>query len=580
MGEDSVSLMRETGVTAIISKLMLSPIRRTLLNRQTVATGLLSVLVVLFTIAFKLGEGQLNSLWGDDYLVVDHFSSAGSVFDAIWAGLTETGQGKWRPLTYLAISVGSFIAGDNMVFWIVFSTIACSLLVCGVASSVFWMTNLLSPLHRTSISMITTVAVIVGLQPSLWYALGSPFSIMECGAAISCLFCIRSLAIFVLRKSNRRVPAVSAVVTSCVATLFHERFAVLIAACLIVGMFETLSYVARRISDEFRYEKVFDEHSLEPKGKAHCRNLSRSLTKPYPSLLLLWLSLCVFVFYATARTTIRGSVLVSSGGEIGLQNALGIWIFPRMFFSLLAAFSSRGDYLFFSSNDDWVWPANLGFLQIFDAVVFLALSLFLVKNFLTSASYMSRSNLDESSGLLLGRTSFMNLLRVFVGVAFLLLIPASLVPERIEPRWWIASRMILLVTVLAIALTPDSARGSLHFRSEERHCTGVSLRLLSLVLLTLTPFIGLRDFRYFTLPQAAVSSAVSTLRHSADVQQVSEISVRSEIWDASNLAWMFGYGGVLKSAMGREDVYISWNDRCFADREFCIVIDVDDVLSG
>jgi hypothetical protein len=419
-------------------------------------------------------------------------------------------------------------------------------------------------------------ALLIGCQPALWYSVGSPFAVMELGGAAAA---VGSALMYSTSKGragsllSRRSYSIG---LALLATLLHERYFVLVVGIGTVALLTLLGFAYRKFVT-FGGVRVRGEFACEgsQRGDVETPGLNRfseiASGRVFSNLLVLWLTAWASLLYLWARSSIPGSRVITSGGEVGINNSFGVWALWRPVFGLLATLTARGDFLFFSVVDSWKWPLNfhpLDFIEIslgvFAVVAVIYLTQdgrsFRVFNLGARASKFNSTRTALSPGASLS---------LFTALIMSPILPGSLVAERIEPRWWSGPRSGLLIVFLCLLwVSFKTERRSRVLSPRLNSIAGIAFLIIFLVLRSDVDESAVR-------PKVAVAAAMREITPLNEDLDVTTLCIVSKNIDDANLSWIFGYGGVVHSAFGRERFQLFWNESCPNSETQRAIINVD-----
>jgi len=466
-----------------------------------------------------LSFSDRSLMFGDDYLVVKHFSNL-SYREILELGVSETGQGKWRPLTYLTIALMSNVCGFSQMRWIAVSAIMIALLIW-----VFY--TVAKHVQRTFGKLSTRILVIslvfILFEPSTWYNFGSPFAIMEVGAACCLLLGVLKL----VESSSACGPKV--VVPSLWligAVLFHERYLVPVLTILIILLLWSRDLKYRRTKF---LERVSERrnHSIETYD-------NNSLNAQYFRFQSVLLSTHTLI-YIYSRTSLEGSSLLTTGGLRGVSAWSFDWIALRPLWWIFFMTSGSGQVWIFDPLESYALPSNIARLGI----ALLGFSLVMIALTIVALNRSAIRRICADKTILLSLAAFLSL-----GI------PSSLVAEWLEPRWWWSTRLVVVLLIfwsvdLAMNKNSDLVRNrKLAVKSPVRH---LLLGVIAIVCVASSSALGWLDLKsFYGLRQDSAAAFKDGLEIGELRPEDHLVLLRSEIYSEDVLQWFFGYGGVFR----------------------------------
>lgn len=359
------------------------------------ALGTSVVLALAWIIRSKLPKHFV----GDDLLLLAASRSENGYASSFWSGFSDVGMGKWRPAFSTLVSIVLKAFGENLWLYVGLNL----LLLAAVAIAA---RNLLRVIVGELNLWSTLIAPVVLLSQFSWYSAWSPYGLMELGALLSFIGALALLAT-ALENGDCRINWTASTVLM-LAVCFHERYLICYAATLLIIVWQRRSHLL--------------------------------------SSIIPWVSLpCAYLFVKVILLRLDP---LTGGGEAQFRASAGTWIVGRVLESGRAMIGgATGEIIpFDSTGERRLTQLPPIYLLLYSAAVMCMAVIGLCR--LSLMTNVDRPRNPRSRHLVL--TSLL-----FVSSMFLLL-PASTVISRIEPRWLFGSHIMFAVIALTLAhLTRD-----------------------------------------------------------------------------------------------------------------------------
>jgi hypothetical protein len=398
----------------------------------------------------------------------------------VLGALSDTGQQKWRPFTQAAFAAlqQADILNYRIVDWL-------NALGLGiVALLTFWIAS-----YVLRLSFLMSLGICLGVAYSRFvpYASTQLFGLMEIMALLACL---SGAGLFLLSQGaeNDRpnTPPEAAVLLFFIASLFHERYAFILLASVLFLVLQAV-FGRSRLSSAVLLGSLF-------------------------ILIHWWIRVWVIQIDA-----------VKSGGARSIREVAGPWIVEHFALSISAIFGGVwNDYFISSPSDSRDYYRTSPWLL---GMALVAVPLLIV--IVVASSGKPLTDLRLLDRIWKTRVS------VLLVFSLALLIPASLVIERIETRWLLASEILIWLTVAAFV----------EHVLKTRVAVGLPRLLLGLSAIGGWLFLGLSCNVGRSEPSLLRSKAAEVLREAElKAPRNGNWAVSVDVEDFEYESWMFGYG--------------------------------------
>ena len=343
---------------------------------------------------------------GDDFLLLSASRIDEGYASSVVGCVDDVGSGKWRPAFVCSAAPILKLFGDQ--YWYFFLlNLGLIFVVCIVAAGV-----LKSITHLSNVS-IAAFALVLPFSRFAWYGRISPFGLMEFGALIFALLFISHYSLALQRQT--KISWYLAGGIACTASLFHERYIVLLFAGFFVAV-------------------------------VNLRN------KRIPIPVIPW---CIYTgSYIAIKLFLLGVDPLNGGGETPLRSSADTWILEHFLTGVKAiAGIGNGTNIGFDASGYLRHPA-LGVVgNVWLTLVTLVLPLIVIWKTLFRRGIPAAKR--ETNIELVEKQLVIRQLLLTSGL--LLIVPASTVISRIEGRWLYGPEVFLFILLVGI-LTSQSWR--------------------------------------------------------------------------------------------------------------------------
>ncbi len=353
----------------------------------------------LMGVTYLVFSGLPKYFSGDDYLLLISSRSPDGYASSFFSCVNDVGMGKWRPAFVCTVAPILKLFGDQ--YWYFFLlNLGLIFLICIVAAGV------LKSITNLSYLGIAIFAFVLPFSRFAWYGRISPFGLMEFGALLFTLLFVRQF-LLALRHQTKSSWYL-AVGIACTASLFHERYLVLVAAGFFIAVI----------------------------------NL-RNRRMPIP--VAPWV-LCLGSYVAIKLFLLQLDPIIG-GGEVPIRSSADTWILEHFLIGVKAiAGIGNGTNIGFDATG-YLRQPTLGVVgKIWLAVV--AIVLLLIVSWKTRfVRRILAAKHDIDINLVEQQTVIRQLL---LTSGLLLIVPASTVISRIEGRWLFGPEVLLLILLVGV----------------------------------------------------------------------------------------------------------------------------------
>ena len=336
---------------------------------------------------------------GDDFILLSASGMDEGYASSVVGCVNDLGSGKWRPAFVCSVTPLLKLFGDQYLYFFLLN-LALIFLMCAVAAGI------LKSVTNLSHVSITVFALVLPFSRFAWYGRISPFGLMEFGALLFALLFIRQFLLALQRQTKTSWYLAGAI--ACTASLFHERYLVLLAAGFFVAVF-------------------------------NLRN------KRMPIPVIPW------VLYTSLYVSVKTFVLrvdpLIGGGEAPIRSSADTWILEHFLIGVKAiAGIGNGTNIGFDVTGYLRQPA-LGVVgKIWLAVVVVGLLLIVAWR-----TWFGRGVLAANHEFNIGLVEQQIVIRqLLLASGLLLIVPASTVVSRIEGRWLFGSEVFFLILLVGV----------------------------------------------------------------------------------------------------------------------------------
>ena len=449
------------------------------LKMMAASTSLVGTICVGLT---YISRGVPRYFFGDDLLLLESSRIKGGYINSFGGSLVNTGSGKWRPLFQVsAYFMTHWFEGNYLGYFAVnLMLLACIGTVAG------W---IMYQVSGRSLWCSLIVSFTVTLSPNFFYSRVSPFGMMELGACLLALLFVYAMMSAEYRKLSRtNMLGISAAVG---AGFMHERYLIL----LLVGALIALS----------------EERTIKQRFNG----------------MALWLG--VLLSYFGLRSLVAStSGMLNGGGESKLLDSGGFWLVSRFFNSVgFAIWGSNGTNIGFTSTDPGAAvsfsPLLILITLIVGGLITYLLGRCIYEWFVSCLSLPVQVHPKGS----FGKTKKLKVLGLS---ALSLLMPASTVVSRIEPRWLSFSQ--ILICIFFIGLLNISFQKFNQF-------VGV-IFLVGVLIFNIACLSNLEEYEY---PMRVTNSMMDEIQLIAPANEPYTVRISSDDEPGQTL-WRNGYGTV------------------------------------
>lgn len=350
-------------------------------------------------VTYLIQSGLPKYFFGDDYLLLMASRSTDGYASSFLGCVNDIGMGKWRPMFVCTAVPVLRLFGENYLGYFLFNLFLIFLISLTACA-------LLQRSNKISAWQIALCAFAVPFSRFAWYGRISPFGLMEFGALLFALLFARQYMVALERQTKSSWYFAGGL--ACLSALFHERYLVLLAAGLLVALFNV-------------------------------RN--KRLQIPVSP----WLVFSAFLL-VVKMFLLRTDPLVG-GGEAPLRSSFNTWVLEHFLVGLKAiAGIGNGTNISFDVSGYVRTPA----LGVLGKAWLLVLLLLMIYVAVTKASHCSNVRISEIDGTSESVQRQKVLYQLLITSGFFLLIPASTIISRIEGRWLLGPEVLLFLFVIVV----------------------------------------------------------------------------------------------------------------------------------
>jgi hypothetical protein len=353
----------------------------------------------LMGLVYVLVNGIPKYFAGDDFILLSASGMDDGYASSVIGCVNDLGMGKWRPAFVCTVTPLLKLFGDQYLYFFLLN-LGLIFLICAVAAGVL---KSVTNLSHVSIAVFTFV---LPFSRFAWYGRISPFGLMEFGALLFALLFVRQFLLALQRQT--KISWYLAAGMACTASLFHERYLVLLAAGFFVAVINLRN---RRIS----------------------------------------IPVIPWVLYPGSYIAIKLFALrvdpIIGGGEAPIRSSANTWILEHFLIGVKAiAGIGNGTNIGFDATGYLRQPALgvVGKIWLFAAVVILLL-------ILTWRTWFVREVLATKHEINIRLVEQQKVVRqLLLTSGLLLIVPASTIISRIEGRWLFGPEVFLLILLVGV----------------------------------------------------------------------------------------------------------------------------------
>jgi hypothetical protein len=438
------------------------------------APHLIGALVGLLVVAshyYWLGIPRF--FYGDDYLLFQASRTENGYASSILGSLNDVGSGKWRPLFTFLVSIMLKMFGNNY-----FAFFLINLLLLGVIATLCG--KILTEHSKLNSLQIGLISSSIPISRFAWYGRISPYGIMELGAIICSLIFI--IFFFRAQRNGSTVSWYLSGLMALCATMFHERYLVLLGSSLLVALYCSI------------------------------KKKSRIPIDPW----LVYTTIYLFL-----KVNVLKLDIWQGGGEVPLRSSKGAWILEHFLVALKAVVGLSDGRVIQFDVTGYVRESSLSIVALFYPVAIVLFAVLIRERFsLTTAR--TEGNLEEHK--------FQSSIFLVATVGIILLIPASTVVSRIEGRWLFGSEILLTLFLLLLA---DISHPN------GRHV--VSILISGICLLNV---ISLRTLSKYENPVRSTNRIIEFAQRENKSHPDRYLFINDPENRTTQIQWQLAYGGV------------------------------------
>lgn len=353
----------------------------------------------LMGLAYLVFNGLPRYFYGDDYLLLMASRSPNGYASSLSGCVNDIGMGKWRPMFVCSVVPVLKLFGENYLWYFLFNLFLVFLISLTVG-------KLLQQIGKIPEQLIALCAFAMPFSRFAWYGRVGPFGLMEFGALLFALCFVRQYISALDQRTSRSWYFAGG--AASLSALFHERYLVLLAAGLLVALFNV-------------------------------RN--KSVRIPISP----WILFSSLLFYVKVFR-LNTDPLVG-GGEATLRSSSDTWALEHFLIGVKAIVGiGNGTNIYFDTSGYARVPALGGFAIVWLSVLLVVVMVAAIFKS-TLCSDVRVLETDTSNSLAQRRTIICQLL---LSVGLLLIVPASTVISRIEGRWLFGPEVFLYVFAIVV----------------------------------------------------------------------------------------------------------------------------------